>query len=115
MEASVCVCVCECACVLPHEKRGLLICFPGSSLKREQDTLEAPSDLLPHPSLTFSLSLLNLSFPHFHHLSLVPSAFSPRFLGPPSLCSLICRVGPLWSLYGDSPHLQILPKSSDST
>lgn len=83
----VCVCVvCVCARVLPQEKRGLLICFPGSSLKGEQDTLEAPSDLLPHPSLTFSLSSISpfltsiicLSFPLL--LALVFSAPRPYAL-----------------------------------
>lgn len=75
----------------PQEKRGLLICFPGSSLKGEQDTLEALSDLLPHPSLTF-LSLLHLSFRRSRHLSLAPSAFSPRFSRPPipMLSHLLC-------------------------
>lgn len=61
------LCVCACVCTLPQEKRGLLICFPGSPLKGEQDTPEDVSDLLPHPSLTFprSLSLSRSSIPPF--------------------------------------------------
>lgn len=115
VSASVCVCV----CALPGEERtpNLLswLSFKGRA-RHTRGCLWSAAPSIPHfPSLSFTLSLLHPSFPRLHHLSLVPSAFSPRFLGPPSLCSLICCVGPLWSLYGNGSHLQILPKSSDST
>lgn len=112
-EWRLCVRVCVRACS-PRKKSGLLICFPGSSLKGEQDTPEAPSDLLPHPSLHF-LSSVSL-FPRRHHLSLVPSAFSPRFFtaprpyAPSSVVlarSGLCMATALISRYS--------PKNSDST
>lgn len=109
------VCVCACVCAPPGEKRTPNLFFWLSFKGRARHTrgcLWSAAPSIPH---FLSPSLLHPSFPRFHHLSLVPSAFSPRFLGPPSLCSLICCVGPLWSLYGDGSHLQILPKSSDST